>query len=433
MVDKIEKNKQEQEHQLVVIREFNQERDIEVVGKLEKNCEIEMLPVDWSNNNTNYYYTNNNKKGVCSLFTNMISEDPLCRIRFYAVHVMLVAELRENGELVGVVRGCIKFVGTKFGATYLKMGCILGLRVSPSHRRMGIGFSLVKSVEDWMIRNGAHYTFLATERNNVASTNLFTTKCNYMNFGSLVIFVQPVSFPLKSTLSQDIKIEKLHIEQAISLYNNRMRSKDIYPTDIDSILKEKLSLGTWVSYFKEEEWFELKNNNINSEDFVTKTPSSWVVFSVWDSCEAYKIHIRKSSSYSHPMRFFHATLSHAKEKIFPCLKIPISCSGSLGNPFGFLFLYGLYGEGERLGELMKSVLSFASRLAEKMKHCKVIVTELGVSDPLIQHVPQPPSISCIDDLWYLKKMNAAAHEDDHELMMMMMGQIGNVFVDPRDF
>ncbi|KAK2644564.1 hypothetical protein Ddye_019759 [Dipteronia dyeriana] len=467
MVDKIENKKQEE--QLVVIREFNQERDIEVVGKLERNCEIDMLP-GWSTNNTNYNNNiiinsnNNNKKRVSSLLTNMMAEDPLCRIRLYAVHVMLVAELRENGVLVGVVRGCIKCVGTKFGfgereTNYLNLGCILGLRVSPSHRRMGIGFNLVKSVEEWMMRNGAHYTFLATEKSNVASTNLFTNKCNYINFASLVIFVQPVHST--SSSSSNIKIEKLHIEQAISLYNNRLRSKHMYPTDIDSILKEKLSLGTWVSYFKEEDKESLINKNGDDHDhgdFVTKTPSSWVVFSVWNSCEAYKIdHIKNKQSISHPLKFFHATLSHAKEKIFPCLKLPIlSCSssgaggggssggGSIGNPFGFLFLYGLYGEGERLGELMKSVLRFASRLAENVKHCKVIMTELGVSDPLIEHVPQEPSISCIQDLWYLKKMNGIAaadrdrardcHNDtDDDDELMMMGQIGNVFVDPRDF
>ena len=45
-----------------------------------------------------------------------------------------VAELRENGELVGVIRGCIKLAGTKFGGTHVNLGCILGLRVSPRHR-----------------------------------------------------------------------------------------------------------------------------------------------------------------------------------------------------------------------------------------------------------------------------------------------------------
>lgn len=45
-----------------------------------------------------------------------------------------VAEQRGNGEVVGVVRGCIKHVGTKFGGMCVNLGCILGLRVSPTHR-----------------------------------------------------------------------------------------------------------------------------------------------------------------------------------------------------------------------------------------------------------------------------------------------------------
>lgn len=53
-----------------------------------------------------------------------------------------MAELPENGEIVGVVRGCIKSlgiarsgVGVGVGeANTMKIGCILGLRVSPAHR-----------------------------------------------------------------------------------------------------------------------------------------------------------------------------------------------------------------------------------------------------------------------------------------------------------
>lgn len=44
-----------------------------------------------------------------------------------------VAELLESKELVGVVRGCIKSLRTP-SESLLKIGCILGLRVSPSHR-----------------------------------------------------------------------------------------------------------------------------------------------------------------------------------------------------------------------------------------------------------------------------------------------------------
>ena len=44
-----------------------------------------------------------------------------------------VAELLDTRELVGVVRGIIKNMGTLSGS-FLKMGCILGLRVSPTYR-----------------------------------------------------------------------------------------------------------------------------------------------------------------------------------------------------------------------------------------------------------------------------------------------------------
>ncbi|KAK7854335.1 probable N-acetyltransferase HLS1-like [Quercus suber] len=386
----------------ILIREFNEDRDIEVVGKLERNCEI------------------GSKKGV-SIFTYMIGHDPLCRIRLYPLHVMLVAELLENGELVGVVRGCIRDMGTGFGEAQMKMGCILGLRVSPSHRRMGIGLKLVNSVEEWLLRNGAVYTFFATEKNNTASINLFTLKCNYINLSSLVIFAQPVCSPAQ-ILSQDIKIEKLLIDQAISLYKKRLGDKEVYPTDIEAILKEKLSLGTWVCYFNKEGWINLHSKEKNED--ITKTSSSWVVFSIWNTCEAYKLQIRKS----HPLRSFHETLSHARERFSLCLKRPNS--DTLPKSIGFLFLYGLLGEGEKLGELMKFVWSFASKVCQKVKDCKVIVTELGVTDPLIKHVPQETSMSRINDLWYAKKM---MFQDDMVGVMLPKEPLGNVFVDPRDF
>lgn len=287
---------------------------------------------------------------------------------------------------------------------------------------MGIGLKLVNSVEEWILRNGAHYTFLATEKNNIASINLFTIKCNYVNLSSLVIFVQPIC-PRENNISQDIKIEKLHVDQAISLYKDRLRHKEVYPTDIDVILKEKHSLGTWVSYFRKDGWINLYSKE-NDQNHLSKSQSSWVVFSIWNTCETYKLQIRKS----HPLRFLYTTLSHAKEKFFPCLKIPMN--DSVPSSFGFLFLYGLHGEGENLGELMKSTWSFASRLGANLKDSKVIITELGVCDPLINHVPEDSSMSCINDLWFAKKL--ISHIDDRD-ELLVKGQIGNVFVDPREF
>ncbi|KAA8527371.1 hypothetical protein F0562_034914 [Nyssa sinensis] len=401
----------------ILIREFNEDRDTEVVMKLEKNCEI------------------GSKEGI-SIFTN-IMDNPLCRIRLYPVHVMLVAELLENGELVGMVQGCIKYVGTGFGGRHVKLGCILGLRVSPRHRRIGIGLKLVHSMEEWMMRNDAEYTFLATEEKNVASTNLFTHKCSYEKFSSLIIYFQPVSLPAKRPSLQDIKIEKLPIDQAISFYKDRLRSKDIYPVDIDAILKEKLSLGTWVSYFKEDDdWIglNLHNKDQNDEDVTdsSKTPSSWAIVSIWNTSEAYRLQIRRC----YPFKFFHTTLNYARDIIFPCLKLklPAVMSDSLSLeevPFGFLFLYGIQGEGERVGELMKSLWSFASSLAENVD-CKAIMTELGVTDPLREHVPQgsTSSMSCINDLWYFKRVNGPSYDEDD---LTTKRPVGNVFVDPRDF
>jgi hypothetical protein len=277
---------------------------------------------------------------------------------------------------------------------------------------MGIGLKLVNSVEEWLLRNGAEYTFLATEENNTASMNLFTLKCSYVNLSSLVIFVQQICFPAKNyNLSEDIRIEKLHIDQATSLYKQKLKDKEISAADIDAILKENLSLGTWVCYFKEGSWMNTHNNNNEKNDDERKIPSSWIIFSIWNSCEASKLQIRKSTS------FHETTLIHAKEKIFPCL--------------GFLFLYGMLGEGEKLGELMESVWSFASNVGQNVKDCKVIAAELGVTDPLIKHVPQESSMSRINDLWYAKKL--MFHDNNMDKLMLAKGPLGDVFVDPRDF
>ncbi|KAG5011721.1 hypothetical protein AAZX31_09G035300 [Glycine max] len=390
----------------VLIREYNEDKDAKMVRKLERNCE-------------------GGTKKVVSIFTNMTG-DPLSRIRFFPLHVMLVAELLDTRELVGVVRGIIKNMGTLSGS-FLKMGCILGLRVSPTYRRKGVALRLVTAAEEWMVRNGAEYAFLATEKNNGASKNLFTIKCNYVNLSSLVIFVQPTS-SLTKQISTDIKIEKVDIDLAISLYRRTMRTKDLYPLDMDVILKEKLSLGTWVCYYKEEGWLNLRSK-VNNEDLINnnETSRSWVIFSIWNTCEAYKLQVRKSQL----LRFLLTTLNHAREKVFPCLKMWVSSSDSLCRPFGFLFIYGIYGEGVNLGELMESMWRFTSRVGEAMRDCRVVITELGFGDPLANHVPQTDSMSCIDDLWYTKRLSS--HGDENVDELMMNGQVRNVFVDPRDF
>ena len=65
-----------------------------------------------------------------------------------------------------------------------------------------------------------------------------------------------------------------------------------------------------------------------------------------------------------------------------------------------------------------------------MKDCRVVVTELGLGDPLENHVPQTAYMSCIDDLWFTRRLSSHSDEKDE---MLMKRQVGNEFVEPRDF
>ena len=56
----------------ILIREYNEDKDVKMVRKLERNSEI-------------------GTKKVVSIFTNMMG-DPLSRIRFFPLHVMLVGD-----------------------------------------------------------------------------------------------------------------------------------------------------------------------------------------------------------------------------------------------------------------------------------------------------------------------------------------------------
>lgn len=284
---------------------------------------------------------------------------------------------------------------------------------------MGIGLKLVKSIEGWAINNGAQYTYLATEESNIASTNLFL-RCDYKRLSSLVILIQPVN-SYSYNPSQEVKIEKLSINQAIALYKDRLSGKEFVPVDIDAILRAKLSLGTWVSFFKEEEWVDLHYKE-KSDHFISKAPSSWAMLSIWKTYEAYKLQIRAA----HLVRCFYTTVSNVGAKVFPCFGIP-SLGGIPCKPIGFVFLYGLHGEGEKQGELMKSLWCFACNLARKLKDCKAIITELGMCDPLLGHIPQvTTSMSCIDDLWCLKRL-----DNDDEWVKAQSS--AHLFVDPREF
>ncbi|KAJ0854318.1 putative transcription regulator GNAT family [Helianthus annuus] len=174
---------------VVVIREFNPKTDRERVEQVERSCEV-------------------GPSGEYSLHADLLG-DPVCRVRNSPAYLMLVAEMvviadgEETRDIVGMIRGCIKTVtcGRKLSRktnhppeprpVFTKLAYILGLRVSPTHRRMKIGLKLVCRMEDWFRDKGAEYSYIATDATNKPSVNLFTGKCGYSKFRNPSVLVHP--------------------------------------------------------------------------------------------------------------------------------------------------------------------------------------------------------------------------------------------------
>eukprot|EP01018_Ginkgo_biloba_P037090 Gb_28962 [translate_table: standard] len=393
------------------IREFDESRDVEQVERLERRCEV-------------------GPSGKVSLFTDLMG-DPICRVRHCPAYAMLVAEFGPGKEIVGLIRGCIKTVacGKKLisdgsingenrngngnaAPVYTKAAYILGLRVSPTHRRLGIGFKLVETLERWFSENGAEYAYMATEKDNEACIKLFAGKCNYNKFRTPAILVHPVHAHAKRIRSS-VKIVKLDVAQAEALYRGYLGTREFFPQDIDAILKNKLSLGTWVAVPRGQEW---PTNG-------GRVPNSWAVLSVWNSNEVFKLEVKGISV----LKYVYAATTRFFDRAFPWLKIP--SIPDVFHPFGLHFLYGLHAEGTEAQRLMKDLCWFAHNLG-KEKGCRLIATEVGSCDPLKSSIPHWDCFSCPEDLWCIKRL---AKSEDCRGDWTKSAPGLTVFVDPRDF
>lgn len=210
----------------VVVREYDEGRDKVAVEEMERRCEV-------------------GQRGKHSLVTDLMG-DPICRVRHFPSHVMLVAECGEGGEIAGVIRACVNTVRTRESSGYVKLAYILGLRVSPSHRRLGIGTKLVQEIEEWCKQKGAEYSYMATDCSNEPSINLFTRKCLYTKFRTLTMLVQPVHAHYKP-LGSGIAIIQLPPKLAGAIYCRVFADAEFFPKDIDTILSSKLNLGTFMA------------------------------------------------------------------------------------------------------------------------------------------------------------------------------------------
>ncbi|XP_047960834.1 probable N-acetyltransferase HLS1 [Salvia hispanica] len=380
----------------MVVREYDAKRDCRAVEEVEKRCDVRAT-------------------GKLSLHTDLLG-DPVCRVRHSPTSLMLVAELvkdKYEREIIGMVRGCIKTVNCGSNVSrngkncpnlplphYTKLAYILGLRVSPSHRRMGVGLKLVQEMEGWFIENGAEYSYMATVNDNVPSLNLFTGKCGYTKFRTPSILVQPV-YAHRVRVTNKATITKLSPTAAEALYRRRFSATEFFPRDIDAILSNRLCLGTFLA---------------------RAGASSWGVVSVWNCKEVFTLEVRGASRVRRAL----AGATRAVDRAMPWLRLP--SVPEVFRPFGLHFLFGLGGEGPEAVRCVRALCGMAHNMARECG-CGVVATEVASEEPLRLGIPHWESLSCAQDLWCIKSL-----DHDHNLPDWTKSPPGmSIFVDPRDF
>ncbi|KAG0490675.1 hypothetical protein HPP92_007538 [Vanilla planifolia] len=391
----------------VVVREYDAEKDLSGAEAVDRMCEV-------------------GPSGTVSLFTDLLG-DPICRVRHSPAFLMLVAETTgpEKG-IVGIVRGCVKTItcGKKTprpsaavaAPIYTKAAYILGLRVSPCHRRMGIGLKLVERMEDWFRSNGAEYAYMATEKDNEASLRLFTDRCGYTKFRTPKLLVQPV---FAHSLGPRAALISLRPTDAESLYRRRFSATEFFPRDIDAVLRNPLSLGTFLAVLSgsASAWTG------SIDRFLAEPPESWAVLSVWDCKSLFRLEVRNAPLLWRGLSW----TTRAVDRVLPWLRVP--SVPDLFRPFGGYFLYGLGGDGPSAASLLRSLCRHAHNMA-LAGGCSVIATEVSASEPLISGIPHW-RLSFDEDLWCIKRL--AEEYSDGAIGDWTRSPPGSsIFVDPRE-
>ncbi|PAN32954.2 hypothetical protein PAHAL_5G523000 [Panicum hallii] len=382
----------------VAVREFDahSERDRAAVERLERACEV------------------GPSGGKLCLFTDLLG-DPLCRVRHSPAYLMLVAEAAGGSlggaEVVGIVRGCVKTVACGRGSNiFSKVAYLLGLRVSPGHRRRGIGRRLVERMEEWFRQMGAEYAYVATDRDNEPSLRLFTARCGYAKFRTPSVLVHPVSrHDLAPSRSRRIAVVELAPRDAERLYRERLGDVEFFPRDIDAVLSNALSLGTFLAVpdGAARPWRGV-------DAFLAAPSESWAVASVWNCKDAFRLEVRGAPRL---WRAAARATRAADRALSPWLRVP--SVPNLFEPFGMHFLYGLGGAGPA-----------APRMA-RAAGARVVATEVGACDPLRAGVPHWPRLRA-EDLWCIKRL--ADGYGDGALGDWTKAPPGaSIFVDPREF
>lgn len=279
-----------------------------------------------------------------------------------------------------------------------------------------MGKKLVERMEEWFRQMGAEYSYMATEQDNEASVRLFTGRCGYSKFRTASVLVHPV-FGHALEPSRSATIVRLEPRDAELLYRWHFAAVEFFPADIDAVLSNALSLGTFLAMPAGTRWGGV-------EAFLATPPASWAVLSVWNCMDAFRLEVRGAP------RLMRAAAGATRlvDRTAPWLKIP--SIPNLFAPFGFYFLYGLAGSGPGARRLVRALCRHAHNLARR-RGCGVVATEVGACEPVRAGVPHWARLGA-EDLWCIKRLaDGYTHGPLGDWTKASPGR--SIFIDPREF
>ncbi|XP_062178614.1 acetyl transferase GW6a-like [Phragmites australis] len=412
------------------LREFDIERGLAAVEELEGRCQVGLCGDETADNSGGNKRRTKKKSGM-SLCVEQVG-DPLARVRHAPEHVMLVAEYGE--EMVGVIKACVKVVSRGGGkepssssssvkqqppaattTAYVKVACLLGLRVSPSHRRLGIATALVKRAEEWCRERGAEHATMATTTSNAASLALFTGRFGYVPFRWPKFLGRPVHAH-RLPVPCGHRVFQLPPPLAAAAYARLLppQGTEFLPADMPALLAHKLTLGTFVAIERDPD---------------PSLPPSFAVLSVWDSTRSMRFRVSGAPAL---LRASLAAL-RALDRGAPWMRVP--SIPDIFRPFGAYLLYGLRMSGPAGPALLRSLCHHVHNVARKNPACAVVAADVAPDDPAAAAVPRWRRFSCDKDVWCIKNLinkdTNATDDDDDWAAPPLPGTL--LFVDPREF
>jgi hypothetical protein len=278
---------------------------------------------------------------------------------------------------------------------------------------MGIALRLVEQLEEWLETMGAEYAYMATDKCNAASLQLFTGRCGYSKFRTPSVLVHPVH---SHRLRASVVVTLLGARDAERLYRARFANAvEFFPEDIGAVLAHPLSRGTFLATVGEEgyEWR-------GAEEFLASPPESWAVASAWDCGGVFRLEVRGAPRLLRGA----AAATRALDRAARWMRLP--SVPDLFRPFAAWFVYGLGGDGPRAAAAAEAV--FVAAVNAARGRAAAVAVEVAACDPLRRRIPHWRRLSCAEDLWCMKRLGGRAGGWDWS----RSAPGDSIFVDPRE-